>query len=111
MLNDVRKDNTFKDLNKTVNSGLKKLDKLETDLQTSLTKHGLGVLTGGLTDDKYNKLTDKIYNSSLSAKEKETIFNKMHKIREHRMKLGDVFKQIGLKDANDFSALGDTPKV
>lgn len=111
MLSDVKKDMAFKGLNKDISSGLKKLDKLEANLQKSLTEHKLGFLTGGLTEDKYNKMVDKISESSLTAKQKEKIFNQMHKIREARQELGSKFQQIGLKDNNDFSALGDTPKV
>jgi uncharacterized protein (DUF342 family) len=111
MLSDVRKDKTFQSLNKDISSDLKKLDKLESNLQKSLLEHKLGILSGGLTEDKYNKMVAKISESDLTAKQKEKIFNQMHKIREARMKLGDKFKQVGLKDNNDFSALGDTPKA
>jgi hypothetical protein len=108
---DVKKHQHFKDTNKAISSNLTALDRTEKKLSSDLSSIGVKWFKGELTGERYMRLTQDIANSSLPAKNKEKLYNQMNKIREQRMNLGDSFRIVGLKDANDFSALGETPKV
>lgn len=111
MIKDVKKDKIFQSLNKGVASELKQMDALEVRLEKLVDKHNLGNIKGGLTESKYQQLIDAIDKSSLTQKENKVILDLMDKIRNKRDRLGDKFRALGMKDNNDYSALGDTPKV
>lgn len=110
----TRSSKTFQGLNTQTRKKGKDLEKREEKLRASLKDKGF---TGQSNFDKLNRnayieIASKISDSdTLSPKEKEQLLNEMDKIREQRDELGELYRKIGIKDANDFTAFGDTPEV
>jgi hypothetical protein len=110
---DTKRNAQFKSANQQITKRLNSLEKNEDKLRELLKEKGLGRYArfDKLNENAHKAITEAILNDQLSAKDKEVLFNKMTTIREQRRVLGNLYREIGLKDVNDYSPFGDTPTV